>query len=368
MDAWTRAILAKLPTLQDGALPVVIDAEPGSTWVQGVGTDPYKIRRYRTVARVAAYAVRDGRVDVQDPRYRRFQDLLLKEPEHTWGVASGCEGDYTDKQFYDPKYECTFDTQMYNTTVKSFVDQRRFIDRAVAALEDMPLRKECEAALVDSEPMIPVVSALASFIVGPHPITLAHGIEVTFNASGAIVGLSRNGGRAIASTDFPIGLYSYAKHSGAVLDRWGSTYGLEACSTGCGHCSFSKCNYPTFIKQGVWSAKVASAWSNVDSGLFVFNLTFGSTGQLDSPKFGAPAFSMLTVKVSAPSDDPHAVQIEYDLSWFGKPATRAAESLWFTVSPRGYSREGWTMDKLGRWVDPLWVPVNGSRTRHAVRA
>ena len=95
MDAWTKAILANVSAL---SLPVVTDAEPGSTWVQGVASDPNKIRRYRAVARTAANAVADGRVDTNDPRYVAFQDLLLKEPEHTWGVASGCEGDYTDKQ------------------------------------------------------------------------------------------------------------------------------------------------------------------------------------------------------------------------------------------------------------------------------
>lgn len=256
---------------------------------------------------------------------------------------------------------------MYNTTVKSFVDQRQFIDRAVAALEDMPLRVECEAALADAEPAVPEITDLMPFTVGPHPIVLSNDISVTFNGSGAIVGLTRSSGRKLASPEHPIGLFSYAKHSGAVLDHWGSTYGLAQCATTCGHCAFSKCNYPASIKQAVWSAVVTSAWSDTDSGLFVFNLTFGSTGVLDSPRFGAPTFSLLTVKVSAAANDPHAVQVSYDLSWFGKPATRAAESLWFTVAPLDYPREGWSMEKLGRWVDPLRVPINGSRTRHAVR-
>ena len=76
-------ILAAAPTLPGSSLPRVVDAEPGSTWVQGVATDPYKIRRYRAVARTAADAVAAGRVNTSDPRYVLFQDLLLKEPEHT---------------------------------------------------------------------------------------------------------------------------------------------------------------------------------------------------------------------------------------------------------------------------------------------
>ena len=178
MDAWTESIVASLPSLPVASLPRIVDVEPGSTWVQGVGTDPYKIRRYRAVARAAAAAVTAGRVDVADPRYLLFQDLLLKEPEHTWGVASGCEGDFTDKQFYDPRYQCVAGSAMYNTTVKSFVDQRQFIDRAVAALADLqPLRDECEAALADSEPGVPSLTEMKRFALGQNPITIGSGAD-----------------------------------------------------------------------------------------------------------------------------------------------------------------------------------------------
>ena len=90
-----------------------------------------------------------------------------------------------DMQFYDPKYECTFGTAMYNTTVKSFIDQRKFVDRAVAALEDMPLRQECEAALADSEPVVPETKDLMPFSIGhtEHPISLPGNISVTFNGA-----------------------------------------------------------------------------------------------------------------------------------------------------------------------------------------
>lgn len=158
----------------------------------------------------------------------------------------------------------------------------------------------------------------------------------------------------------------YAKHSGAVLDHWGATYGLSQCATSCGHCSFSKCNYPKTIRQAVTVATVTTAWANVSRGIFVFNLTFGSTAVHDSPLFGAPMYSFLKVTVTADPNSKTAIEIAYDLTWFAKPATRAAESLWFTVAPAGYPRQGWAMEKLGRWVDPLSVPVNGSRTRHAV--
>lgn len=407
MDAWARSVLASNSTLTESALPRVVDVEPGSTWVQGVASDPYKIRRYcplwckqtvrvalislghhlryRAVARVAARAVAAGDVDPGDPRYTLFQDLLLKEPEHTWGASSGCEGDYTDKQFYDPKYSCTPGSAEYNMTVKSYVDQRTFIDRAVAALADLPLRNLCESELANSEPKPLSTTNLEPFNI-QETVSLSGGIQIAFNKSGAILSLTRNGGRALAGPQNPLGLFSYvrcpdsialtdyshsanlryAKHSGAVLDQWGATYGLENCAHSCGHCSFSKCGYPSSIEQAVTAATVTQAWYNATTGTFLFNVTFGSSGVLDSPLFGAPMHGYLKATVKATVNDASAIDIDHDLAWFEKPATRAAESLWFTVAPMGFPREGWTMDKLGRWVDPLSVPVNGSRTRHAV--
>eukprot|EP00035_Acanthoeca_spectabilis_P012198 m.217259 g.217259 ORF g.217259 m.217259 type:complete len:964 (-) comp15556_c0_seq3:239-3130(-) len=365
MDAWARSVLASNSTLTESALPRVVDVEPGSTWVQGVASDPYKIRRYRAVARVAARAVAAGDVDPRDPRYTLFQDLLLKEPEHTWGASSGCEGDYTDKQFYDPKYSCTPGSAEYNMTVKSYVDQRTFIDRAVAALADLPLRNLCESELANSEPKPLSTTDLEPFNI-QETVSLSGGIQIAFNKSGAILSLTRNGGRALAGPQNPLGLFSYAKHSGAVLDQWGATYGLENCAHSCGHCSFSKCGYPSSIEQAVTAATVTQAWYNATTGTFLFNVTFGSSGVLDSPLFGAPMHGYLKATVKATVNDASAIDIDHDLAWFEKPATRAAESLWFTVAPMGFPREGWTMDKLGRWVDPLSVPVNGSRTRHAV--
>jgi hypothetical protein len=110
------------------------------------------------------------------------------------------------------------------------VDQRLFVDRAVAALDDLqPLRAECEAALASTVPAVPILDGMASFTPNPDaPTMLANGVNVTFNASGAIVALVRGrvgagSGRQFADGTSPLGLFSYAKHSGAVLDHWGST-------------------------------------------------------------------------------------------------------------------------------------------------
>merc|ERR1712157_8408 len=79
--------------------------------------------------------------------------------------------------------------------------------------------------------------------------------------------------------------------------------------------------------------------------------------------YGPPAYAMLAVNISSSNAD---LLLDYDLSYWGKKATRMKESLWMTLAPLRSSREGWVMDKMGRWVDPLSVPVNGSRLLHGV--
>lgn len=43
-----------------------------------------------------------------------------------------------------------------------------------------------------------------------------------------------------------------------------------------------------------------------------------------------------------------------------------AESLWMTFAFADTQPQGWLVHKLGKWIDPLQVVVNGSQTMHAV--
>ena len=108
---------------------------------------------------------------------------------------------------------------------------------------------------------------------------------------------------------------------------------------------------------------MSAAWADASTGRFVFNLTFGHVAGLRE-KYGPPSFAMMEVNISKSTSG--GVALDFDLSWWGKKATRMAESLWMTFAPAGVSRDGWLMDKLGRDVDPLNTVLNGSRTMHGV--
>jgi len=44
LDAWTERLLAARSSLSEAALPTVANAEPGSTWIYGVASQPRKVR------------------------------------------------------------------------------------------------------------------------------------------------------------------------------------------------------------------------------------------------------------------------------------------------------------------------------------
>ena len=96
------------------------------------------------------------------------------------------------------------------------------------------MRAAAEAALADAVPALPSTTGLHKFTAGGSPIKLGGGLSVAFNASGAITSLN-SGGVDHASATHPLGLLTYATHSDAELNKFGSTYGLSHCQFDCGH-------------------------------------------------------------------------------------------------------------------------------------
>lgn len=365
MDEWLKGVLRVRNNLPADALPVVEGKEPGSTWIYGVASEPRKMRWYRAVTRVATEAVRTGSVDPLDPRFREFQRLLLKVPEHTDGPSSGCTGNYTNAQFNDPSYECHIGSAKYQAYIDGIMDQVNFVPVAVRALGALqPLRSNCEKAMKSTTPLAPDVAGLQQFD-WTRPVTTAQGLVVRFNESGAIVSLrSGSSAKDHASSLKPLGLFQYATHSEDELNDFGKHYTLGSCSTSCGMCGFSKCNLrDAGAESAHYPARIASAVADLKAGRFVFNLTF--PGRELRTKYGAPGSASLEVILSKGSSM-YEVVADFELQWFDKPPTRMAESLWMTFNPEGPTREGWEMDKMGRWVDPLAVAVNGSQTMHGI--
>lgn len=81
-DAWWEEFKAVVPQLP------VVTQEAGETWLTGFAADPPKNAFYRTAAREYAQCKAAGACDDADPRIYNFLRMLMKMPEHTWGLPS----------------------------------------------------------------------------------------------------------------------------------------------------------------------------------------------------------------------------------------------------------------------------------------
>jgi hypothetical protein len=131
---------------------------------------------------------------------------------------------------------------------------------------------------------------------------------------------------------------------------------------------FSKCNMGGDTTTN--PARVQKAFRrtiNASYSEFLFNVSFSSDSNFLA-SCGAPPWASIRVSVdSSRVATTHEIVINHDVQWFGKPPTKMAESIWFAFAPStGNSTSGWQMDKLGRWVDPMSVVMNGSTSMHAV--
>ena len=67
-------------------LPVVTE-EIGDGWLYGVPSDPLKNAQFREASRQRLACINSGVCNASSPAMRAFDRLLVKVPEHTWGVA-----------------------------------------------------------------------------------------------------------------------------------------------------------------------------------------------------------------------------------------------------------------------------------------
>lgn len=90
---------AQLATVA-ASLPVTT-GEAGDTWMTSTTADCWKITFYREAARAYADCVRSGQCDIHDPRVLGFSRLLIKIPEHTYGLPGmNDDSNWTNEQVW----------------------------------------------------------------------------------------------------------------------------------------------------------------------------------------------------------------------------------------------------------------------------
>ena len=121
----------------------VITQEIEDGWIYGVPSDPLKNAQFREAARHRLACIESGVCNATSPAMLAFERLLVKVPEHTWGVAQGWflpdYENYTNPQFDKARAQAADGFVKdnahhadYNSTVNSWIEQRTFVTQAPA--------------------------------------------------------------------------------------------------------------------------------------------------------------------------------------------------------------------------------------------
>jgi hypothetical protein len=351
LDAFARALLAQKPDLP------VVTGEIGDTWIHGVASDPGKISRYRELCRLRARWISEGK----DRDLSAFSRRLLMVPEHTWGL---------DEKTFLADYENYAADELRRVRGRasfvrqeaSWAEQRAYVDEAIGLLDDDRAR-EAAARLDATAPRPPDKAGCAPVDRPTAPRETMH-FSVGFDhKSGALNRLiDRATGRAWASDHHQLGLFRHQTFTHEDYSRFLDQYIIDwSKNEEWAAEDYGKPGIERYAGEGgLWELRMAGLYEREDDSGHHFLV------ELEAPQqrpdgYGCPG--RVTVGVTFPYEE-RAVYL--DVQWFDKPACRLPEALWLTFAPDAPDAEGWTLEKMGRWISPLEVVPGGNRKLHAV--
>ena len=213
-------------------LPVVTQ-EIGDGWLYGVPSDPLTNAQFREAARQRAACVAAGHPacapEDDASALAAFDRLLVKVPEHTWGVAQSWflpdYVNYSNAAFdaaraQQPRGFVTNNTQHadFNSTVNSWIEQRLYVTDAPRLLQVQHPQLAASLARALAElGNVDDPSANASFMgwyarVAGEPTAVTFqcggGVTIGFDATGALTTL-RTGVAQWANASRPLGRFLY---------------------------------------------------------------------------------------------------------------------------------------------------------------
>ena len=353
LETFSRAMLESYKD----QLPVITD-EWGTTWLYGVAADPYKQAAYRQISRL-----------MNDQEYSssiyNYSFRLLKNPEHNWGLCTGC---YLKAENYAFNYQNENFSLVRNGSDFQLLEQgwkeaRSYLYPLNSS--DPSLIKLVQDTLEELEPSIP---DLNQFIQIPLPSNRTEDyflfkttlFSVGFNyTTGAIVFLQDNQGRNLSDINHILGGIQYKTYSNDDFNRFNIQFNPD-CGPPCG--DFAKPGLTNSLSQTSFP-NVVSMWKDNTNTTFLVQLTFPD--EIIEEYGGSKT---LWINYTFPLDSPPTILVE--LEWFNKTATRLPESIWMEFNPILQVTSGtcsqWKIDVLGYDVDPSKVVDYGSRRLHAI--
>lgn len=339
-------------------LPVVT-AEIGDTWIYGCASDPYKIARYREIARLRKSWIVQGKFASGGETDRRLLGRLLLAPEHTWGTDTKT---YLDDDHYRPTdLGRALDEPGYKVMEFSWKEKRDDIDEGVASLPH-DLKSQVTAAMDSLQPNRPSIEGMVS--CDPSQAIQTKYFTLAFDpATGAIIRmLNRTTGRVWASSQQPLALFSYQTLSAQDYAAYMQRY--ITIKTNWAPRDFGKPGIANFkATSAEWHPGVIGCWiakkTEVDRivlELAIEDAQVSASGDTAWPK-------RIFLEMNFPERES---RIDLKLVTLGKVENRLPEAMWLTFAPADTQPRGWTLEKVDQSVDPLDVVRGGGRAMHAV--
>jgi hypothetical protein len=342
-----------------GGLPVVTQ-EIGDTWIYGCASDPLKVARFRELARLREGWIAAGALQIGDATDLSLLRHALLEAEHTWGTDTKTWLDFDN---YEPAdLSRMLDTKNYKVVEFSWEEKRKDLLDGVATLPEK-LRAQAEKALDGLKATEPVISAKAVRHPAGKATETAHfslGIDAK---TGAITRLRNKAtGREWASPDHPIALLTYQTLSQEDYDLFLGSYLTTKASWALR--DFGKPNMEKYgAKSQEWHPEPAAVHveETADAHRIVIQTQFADEEALRSGRAAFPRKVWMELRLPKTR-----MEMDINVSWFGKPATRLPEALWLSFNPIVADPKGWRLEKSGEPVDPFDVVASGNRHMHAV--
>jgi len=355
----------------------VFEGEMGDSWIHGSATDPYKSACLRTLMCLKGKWLSDGSMTRESEEYKNLSDALLCIAEHTCGMDSKTwfsdYGHYLKNDFIQARAAdkvsfthllsdlpqsilpliSLFDGRRkrgyYSVIEKSWAEQREYISKALSALNEEH-RKEAEgelAALIPEKPLVFENNGKKTVTCGDWSLEI--------NEKGGISALSFRGEEIIRSNEEAF--ITYRSFSYKDYEYWLGHYSRDLEETAVWALGdFSRPNLKIFegkYPSGRFDYKAEKI--SAEGNKIKVNLT---CDKKLCEELGAPRLIQVIYSLG---DDGLSV----DVSWFGKDANRLTEAVYLNLFPNA---DGVLLKKLGSYIKPEEVTLNGSRNLHAVQS
>lgn len=334
----------------------VIEQEIGDTWIHGVGTDPWKVARFRELLRLRKEWLRAGKMLKETPLYISFSKPLLMIAEHTWGVSIGPHLQDT----------CNFSNSDFNrvrhrgnflSCEASWQEQRDYIEDAAGAVIQAGLGGELKEAWQSLEVQVPNLDGFVE--INPEITIELPDLSLKIDPQ---TGAFKEGvfhGLPLTAGKYATGLLSYQSISHRQMEGFRSQY-CGAAHAWAGVDFGKPGSTDANTRAAFWLPQLMHLFRRDVSGesSLLLQLMFPSDAV---ENFGAPAEVWITISI--PYEDR---AIQWNVQWFCKTASRLPEALWFTLAPPVKDTSRWRLRKMGRFISPHEVVPRGGRKLHAV--